>query len=384
MSDKPSQMKFSPATRAVQALHRINQATGAVVPDITLASTFARDDDYVARQRYVYARDGGPTVEHAEAILADLDGAADSILFGSGMGACVALLETLPMGAHVVAGNVMYHGFLAWLRRLETKGRIRLTTCDVADPAALRRATKSGDTALVWVETPINPSWDIVDIAQAATIAHDAGARLAVDCTAASPCTTQALALGADIVFHSATKYLNGHSDLTGGVLSTADINAQWQELRDVRYSMGSVMAGFESWLLIRGMRTLFLRFERASANAMRIAHYFDGHPKVAKVLYPGLVSHPGHAIAARQMQHGFGGMLSILTHSAQAAGIVVRNTQLFLPATSLGGVESLIEHRKVIEGPASLVPDTLLRLSVGIEDANDLIADLEHALERT
>ena len=383
MTIKPSQLNLSPATRAAQALHRINEVTGAVIPDITLASTFARDADYNPRQSYIYARDGGPTVEHAEAILADLDGAAGSLLFGSGMAASVAMFESLPPGAHVVAPTVMYHGVLTWLHRQAARGILRLTTFDAADPTALERAVKPGDTALVWTETPINPNWDVVDIAAAADMAHAAGAQLVVDCTAASPCTTQALALGADMVFHSATKYLNGHSDITGGVLSTAKSGPAWDELRKIRTLMGSVMAGFEAWLLIRGMRTLFVRFERASANALIIAQHFESHPKLTKVLYPGLPSHPGHPIAARQMLHGFGGMLSILAQSGDAARRIARATQLFLPATSLGGVESLIEHRKAVEGPHSVVPDTLLRLSVGIEDVKDLIADLEQALEQ-
>ncbi len=382
MTRKPSQLQLSPATRAAQALHRINEITGAVVPDIALASTFARDADYAPRQSYIYARDGGPTVEHAEVVLADLDGAAGSLLFGSGMAAAVALFESLPVGAHVVAPNVMYHGVLTWLHRQAARGILRLTTFDAADPSALPRVLAGGDVALVWTETPINPNWDVVDIAASAKAAHAVGAKLVVDCTAASPCTTQALALGADMVFHSATKYLNGHSDITGGVLSTARTGAEWDELRKIRTLMGSVMAGFEAWLLIRGMRTLFVRFERASANALRIARHFEAHPKITAVLYPGLPSHPGHAIAARQMLHGFGGMLSLLAHSGADARHIARSTQLFLPATSLGGVESLIEHRKAVEGPHSIVPDTLLRLSVGIEDADDLIADLEQALE--
>lgn len=383
MTKLPSQLQLSPATRAAQALHRINEVTGAVVPDIALASTFARDADYTPRQSYIYARDGGPTVEHAEAVLADLDGAAGSLLFGSGMAAAVALFESLPVGAHVVAPDVMYHGVLTWLHRQAERGILRLTTFDAADPSALPRALAGSDVALVWTETPINPNWDVVDIAASAKAAHAVGAKLVVDCTAASPCTTQALALGADMVFHSATKYLNGHSDITGGVLSTAKTGPAWDGLRKIRTLMGSVMAGFEAWLLIRGMRTLFVRFERASANALRIAQHFEGHPKIASVLYPGLPGHPGHAIAARQMLHGFGGMLSLLARSGADARHIACSTQLFLPATSLGGVESLIEHRKAVEGPHSIVPDTLLRLSVGIEDADDLIADLEQALEQ-
>jgi cystathionine gamma-synthase len=236
----------------------------------------------------------------------------------------------------------------------------------------------------VWIETPTNPTWDVIDIAAAAEAAHAAGARLAVDCTVAPPCTTRALDLGADVVFHSGTKYLGGHSDLTAGVLCVARRDELWDELRLVRSLTGGVIAGFEAWLLIRGLRTLFLRYARASENALAIAEAMQRHPGVAHVLYPGLADHPGHAVAARQMTGGFGGMLSILVHGAEAqARDVARFAQVFIPATSLGGVESLIEHRRAVEGPDSTTPPTLLRLSVGIEDARDLIADLDQALER-
>ena len=251
-------------------------------------------------------------------------------------------------------------------------------------PAALEAALTPA-TRLVWIETPTNPLWEVIDIAAAARAAHASGARLAVDCTTAPPCTTLALALGADIAFHSGTKYMGGHSDLTAGVLSTARRDDLWAELRLIRTLHGSVIAAFEAWLLIRGLRTLFLRFERASANALTIARHFEHHPAIARVLYPGLPAHPGHAIAAAQMTGGFGGMLSLVTHGTfQTAQAVATAARVFIPATSLGGVESLLEHRKAIEGPDSPVPDTLLRLSIGIEDAGDLIDDLEQALERS
>jgi cystathionine gamma-synthase len=234
----------------------------------------------------------------------------------------------------------------------------------------------------VWIETPVNPTWDVIDIAAAAEAAHGAGAILAVDATAATPVLTRPLTLGADLAFHSATKYLNGHSDLTAGVLVTRAIDARWQEITSVRHLMGGVLGAFEAWLLLRGLRTLYLRVERASASALEIARHFEGHPKLAAVLYPGLESHPGHAVAKRQMTGGFGGMLSLLVDGdAAAARAVAARTRLFVPATSLGGVESLIEHRATIEGPHSVVPKNLLRLSIGIEDPADLIADLEQAL---
>lgn len=380
----PSQLALSPATRAAQALRHFDPRTGAITPGIELSSTFARDEDYAPRQSYIYARDGGPTVEHAEALLADLDGAAGSLVFASGMSAFVALIETLATGERVVAPRIMYHGGLAWLDRMAARRGIEVSRFDAGDPEALAAALAKGRTRLVWIETPSNPTWDVVDIAAAAQAAHDAGALLAVDCTAAPPCTLRALALGADVAFHSGTKYLGGHSDLTAGVLSFARRDALWDEVRLVRTLMGGVIAAFEAWLLIRGIRTLFLRYERASDNALAIARRFQDHPGIERVLYPGLESHPGHAVAARQMTGGFGGMLSLLVRGRfETARDVARFAQVFVPATSLGGVESLIEHRKAIEGPKSLVPDTLLRLSVGIEAAADLVADLEQALER-
>ncbi len=383
MSDTRPNRQLHPETRAAQALRHIDPMHGGVTPAIELSATFARDADYAPRQDYIYGRDGGPTVVHAEDLIRDLEGAAATLTFASGLSAFTTLMETLPPGAHVAAPEVMYHGGLTWLRRLAETGRLSVTFYDQADAQAMAAAVAPG-TALLWVETPANPTWDVVDIAAAAGIAHAAGARLAVDGTAAPPCATRALALGADIAFHSATKYLSGHSDVTAGVLSLAtdDLLA---DLREVRYLTGTTLSPFPAWLLIRGMRTLFLRWERACENALAIATALSDHPKVAAVLYPGLPDHPGHAVARAQMTGGFGGMLSILTEAgAEAANAVARNCRVFIPATSLGGVESLIEHRKAVEPPYSKVPDTLLRLSTGIEAAADLIADLEQALDRS
>jgi cystathionine gamma-synthase len=384
MQKPPKQLNLSPATRAVQALHIIDERTGAVSPMIDLSSTYARDENYDPRQSYIYGRSGGQTVKHAEAVLASLEGGADSLLFGSGMAAFVTLMETLESGDHVVAPQIMYHEGMNWIHRLSEKRGVEATFFDTTDPSALAKAVRSDQTRIVWIESPTNPNWDVIDIAEAAEIAHAAGAILAVDCTASPPSTTQALALGADIAFHSATKYLNGHSDMTGGVLTCANANPFWNDLEKIRNMLGSVMAGFEAWLLIRGLRTLYLRFERASMNALTLAKHFEGHKLIETVLYPGLPSHPGHEIAKRQMTGGFGGMMSILIKGGETqARDVSRFTQVFVPATSLGGVESLIEHRKAVEGPHSIVADNLIRLSIGIEDVNDLIVDLEQALER-
>jgi cystathionine gamma-synthase len=289
----------------------------------------------------------------------------------------------VPEGKRIAAPRVMYHGAQDWLVRLRDERGVGVDWFDAADGSTIERAVRPGETALLWLETPVNPNWDVIDIEAAARIGHAAGAVVAVDGTCGSPVTTQALGLGADIVFHSATKYLNGHSDLTAGVLVAREENERWQELRWLRTHLGGVLGAFEAWLLIRGLRTLFVRFDKASANALAIAQALEGHPRIERVLYPGLASHPQHAVAARQMTRGFGGMLSLLVHGgAESAKRIASSTRLFLPATSLGGVESLIEHRKAVEGPHSVVPDNLIRISVGIEDVTDLLTDLEQSLE--
>ncbi len=375
--------EWAPSTLAAQALHLIDEATGAVVPGIELASTFARGSDYELMGDFNYARYGNPTTQALEKVLMALDGGADAMAFNAGLAACVSVFETVRTGQHIVAPRVMYHGGQDWLRRIsETRG-IGLTFFDQTQEGALEDAIRPSETAIVWVETPVNPTWDVIDIEESAKVAHGAGAILCVDSTVAPPCTTRALELGADIVFHSATKYLGGHSDLTAGALICAEANALWDEIKQVRKLTGGILSPFDAWLLLRGIRTLFIRYERASDTAMELAQALEPHPKVAQVLYPGLESHPGHEIASKQMRFGFGGMMSILVNGdADAARRVATSTRLFIPATSLGGVESLIEHRKSVEGPHSIVPENLLRLSVGIEDVRDLIADLEQALD--
>lgn len=369
-------------TIAAQSLHAVDEATGAAAPPLHLSTTYARNADYALRGASSYSRYGNPTIAHAEAAIAALEGAPDARVFASGMAAIVALFETVPQGRHVVAPGVMYHGTRDWLRRLQAKGRIRLTLFDPADPGGIDAAVKPGETDIVWVETPVNPTWDVIDIAAAAETAHGAGAILAVDSTAATPVLTLPLALGADLVFHSATKYLNGHSDVLGGALVPASMTPRWEEVAALRNLMGSVLAPVEAWMLIRGLRTLHLRVRQACASALAVARHFESHPRIEAVLYPGLQSHPAHGVAARQMTGGFGGMVSILVKGGEAEALaVVKRLKVFLPATSLGGVESLAEHRKTVEGPASPVASNLIRLSIGIEAVEDLIADLEQAL---
>jgi len=323
-------------------------------------------------------------VAQLEAVLAELDGASEALVFGSGMAAFCALIETVSTGERIVAPRIMYHGGLTWLRRVADKRGITLDLFDPAVPDALEYAITADKTALLWIESPVNPTWDVIDIAHAVEIGHSHGALVAVDATVAPPVTMRALEFGADIVFHSATKYLNGHSDVGGGVLAAKAASPLWEEIKTVRGLLGGVMGAFEAWLMLRGLRTLDVRFERISENALKLAQHFDGHAKIDRVLYPGLENHPGHEIAKRQMTGGFGGMLSLLVKGgAEGAKRVASGVRLIVPATSLGGVESLIEHRAAVEGPESEVPKNLLRLSIGIESVDDLIADLEQALDQ-
>ncbi len=372
----------SPAARAAQAGHFLDRETGAPVPPIHASTTFARGADHELIGDYIYARNGNPTCARLENLMADLDEGAASMAFASGLAAVAAVFETVPAGGRVVAPRVMYHGARSLLKRMAAKRGLIAEFFDPADADDLARVAGAAPVDLVWVETSVNPTWDVVDVAAAAGIARGAGAVLAVDATVTPPPTIRPLSLGADIVFQSATKYLNGHSDVLAGVLTAREANDRWAEIGDIRKLAGGVLGPFEAWLLLRGLRTLYLRFERASENAMRLARHFDGHPKVETVLYPGLEAHPGHAVARRQFTGGFGGMLSLMIKGGEeAAKAVCANCELFIHATSLGGVESLIEHRRTVEPPDSPAPGNLLRLSAGVEPADDLIADLERAL---
>jgi cystathionine gamma-synthase len=315
-------------------------------------------------------------------LITALEGGAASLVFASGMAAAMAVFHSLPAGAHVVMPQVMYHSLRRRIAAYAADGHLAADFVDMTSLDALRAAVKPGRTRLVWAETPSNPLWSITDIAGAADIAHAAGALLAVDSTAATPVLTRALALGADIVMHSATKYLNGHSDVIAGSLTAAAKDDAWQRIVAARSGDGAILGSFEAYLLLRGMRTLYPRVERACRSAQQIAERLAAHPKVLQALYPGLPGFPGHALAARQMQGGFGGMLSIRVKGGEAAAIATAaRVEIWKRATSLGGVESLLEHRASIEGAGSPAPPDLLRLSVGIEDPGDLIADLETAL---
>ncbi|HET6629576.1 MAG TPA: PLP-dependent transferase [Woeseiaceae bacterium] len=372
----------TPETLIAQGMHYVDPHTGAVVPPVQPSTTFARDDRYeLVSPAHSYARDHNPTFHPAERMLAELEGGAGALLFPSGMAAAMTVLQTLAPGDRIVAPKVMYWGLRNWLLRFASQWGLDVELFDPAAPDALAAAARKG-TRLVWIETPCNPTWDVIDIARAAEIARGCGARLAVDSTVPTPVLTRPIELGAALVMHSATKYLNGHGDVVAGALVTAREDECWHRLRETRAEGGALLGSFEAWLLQRGMRTLFVRVARSSATALQIARHFENDARLERVLYPGLESHPGHAVAARQMRGGYGGMLSLRVKGGAAAALAVAKAcRVFIRATSLGGVESLIEHRHTIEGPASPIPEDLLRLSIGLETPDDLIADLEQAL---
>jgi cystathionine gamma-synthase len=371
-----------PATLAAQAMGRPDPATGALIPPLYANTTYRRDPDNQYRLGRSYGRADNPTFDHPEALLNALEGGAGCLVFASGMAAATTVFQSLAPGDHVIAPKVMYWGLRHWLVTFARPWGLAVDLVDTSDLDALAAAIRPGATRLVWIETPANPTWTITDIAAAAELAHRAGAGLVVDGTAATPVLTRPLALGADLVMHSATKYLNGHSDVVAGALITARADDFWARIAALRHDAGAILGPFEAWLLLRGMRTLHLRVERACRSAAFLAERLQEHPNVAAVLYPGLADHPGHALAARQMQGGFGGMLSIRVGGGEAAAIATAaKVEIWQRATSLGGVESLIEHRASIEGEGSPVPPDLLRLSVGIEHPDDLLADLEQAL---
>jgi len=388
----------SAETLAAQALGHADPDSGGLAPVINPSTNYEQQPDGSYRQDRVYTRADNPTSEQAERLLAALEGAAPEgagpegagseggacALFGSGMAAATAVFQSLLPGDHVLVSRVLYWGVRKWLAEFALTWGLDVEFTDTCDLEAVAAAIRPGRTRLLWVETPANPMWEITDLTALCELGHQAGARVAVDNTVATPVLTRPFEFGADLVVHSATKYLNGHGDVLAGAVLTARRDPFWERIRSWRRNAGAMLGPFEAWLLLRGMRTLFLRVHRASETALAVATRFDGHPALSAVLYPGLPSHPGHQIAARQMRGGFGGMLSLrLAGGAGDARAVLGAVRVFKRATSLGGVESLIEHRRASEGPSSPVPDDLLRLSVGIEPAADLIADLDAALGR-
>ena len=375
------QQDVSPETLAAQGLGEADPVSGGLAPVINLSTNYEQQPDGSYREGRVYTRADNPTSEHAERLLAALEG-GECALFSSGMAAVTAVFQSLLPGDHVLVSRVLYWGVRKWLAEFALTWGLDVEFTDTTDPAAVAAAIRAGRTRLLWLETPANPMWEVTDLAAVCELAHAAGVRVAVDNTVATPVLTRPFEHGADLVVHSASKYLNGHGDVLAGAVLSARRDPLWERIRSWRRNAGAMPGPFEAWLLQRGMRTLFLRVHRSSETALALAVRLDGHPALTEVLYPGLPGHPGHQVAARQMTGGLGGMLSVrVAGGAGHAHAVLREVRVFKRATSLGGVESLIEHRRSSEGPSSPVPDDLLRLSAGIEAPGDLIADLEAAL---
>lgn len=368
-------------TLAVHAGNAVDPATGSVVPPIYLSTTFEREPDGGYRAGHVYTRSSNPNRKALEGAVAQLEGGAEALAFASGSAATHAVFQALAPGDHVVAPHDAYYGTLRQLREVFAGWRLELDVVDMTDLHAVRRSLRP-TTKVVWVETPSNPLLRVVDIARLAELAHSVGARCVVDNTWATPVLQRPFELGADVIMHSTTKYLGGHSDLLGGALVVRATDDFFQRLSTLQKIGGAVPSPFDCWLLLRGMRTLPWRMRAHSANASAVAAFLASHPAIETVHYPGLPSDPGHQIARRQMAD-FGGMLSIGVRGGQSAALeLTRRLSLFTRATSLGGTESLIEHRASVEGPGTAAPDNLLRVSIGLENADDLIEDLRTALK--
>lgn len=358
--------------------------TGAVVPAIPMATTFARGDDYaLTSEDHGYVRDDDDAVRRVEAVVAGLESAAATRAFGSGMAAITAVARSVPPGGTVLLQSDIYWGATAALRRLMAHHGVHLVEADCTDLDLATAAVADLRPDLVLVEALSNPMLGVVDVPSLAAVVHDVGGVLAVDATVPTPLSLRPLELGADLAIHSATKSLNGHSDVLAGLVSTADAASEvWSFVTAERKQAGAVLSPLSAWLLLRGMRTLPLRHDRACASAQALADHLAAHPRVVEVRYPGLDEHPGHGLAVQQCDRGFGSLLSVRVAGGRGAALRVATAfGLCVPATSLGGVETLVEHRHTVEDGVTDVPDDLLRVSVGIEPAQDLVDDWDRAL---
>ena len=372
-------------TLCVHSAHAPDAATGAVAEPIHLSTTFERDADGDYPRGYRYSREGTPNRTALESCMAQLEGGAGAAAFASGLAANMAVLEFLEAGDLLLASQEGYYGSLRQFSLFAERRGARMELVDLTDMAAVQAAlTRRGARPrLLWIETPTNPLLSIVDLASLAALGHEAGALVVCDNTFATPVCQRPFNFGVDLIVHSATKYLGGHSDVLSGVVAAREAGASLEQLQDWQRTAGAALAPFDCWLLRRSLSTLALRVRAQCAGAMKVAEFLARHGAIERVFYPGLRQHPGHAIAARQMTGGFGAMLSVcVVGDAQVAMRVAARTLLIRRATSLGGVESLIEHRASIEGAGTRAPQNLLRLSVGIEEPDDLIEDLAQALE--
>jgi cystathionine gamma-synthase len=367
-------------TLAVHAGHAIDTATGAVAPPIHLSTTFEREAEGGYAHGYIYSRSANPTRHALEEGLAALEGGEDAAAFGSGIAAANAIFQALAPGDHVVAPTDVYHGVTKLLREVYAPWGLEVSFVDMTKLDDVKQAVTS-KTKLVWTETPSNPLMKISDLAAIGAVAHSAGALCVCDNTLA-PVVQRPLDLGVDFIMHSTTKYLGGHSDVLGGAVIARKAAGFFERIREIQGTSGGVPSPFDCWLILRGMQTLPCRMRVHSENALKIATWLADHPRVERVHYPGLAAHPGHEIAARQMSD-FSGMLSFeVKGGAEAAVGVAAKAEIFIRATSLGGVESLIEHRASIKGEDPRTPQGLLRLSIGLEHPDDLIEDLAEAME--
>jgi cystathionine gamma-synthase len=385
-NDDPAQNLPAPGLQTM-ALHTGLHADGpwrAVAPAITLTTVFQRPDDCEPCEAHVYSRAGAPNRAQLEEALAALEGGAHAFAFASGMAAINAVFQMVPHGSRVLVARDLYWGAKLGLQSLWPE-RLRVEFLAMDDLATLEAALRRERTALVWMETPSNPLMTVTDLRAACALARAHGALSAVDNTMATPVLQRPFELGADIVMHSTSKYAGGHSDLLGGALVTRHgLDAEAKRLREIQVHGGAVAAPFDCWIARRGLMTMPLRVRQHASNAMRVAEYLSAHPAVSEVYYAGLPTHPGHAIAKAQMHGGFGGVVSFrLRAGEEAAKRLPTLMHYAYNTTSLGGVESLIEHRRSAEGPASSVPADLVRFSVGIEDIEDILADLGQALAR-
>jgi cystathionine gamma-synthase len=375
-------------TRAVHAGQAPDPTTGAVIPPLYQTTTFAQDGIGQLRNGYEYGRGTNPTRDSLQAQLAALEGAEHAFSFSSGLAAEDALIRAaLRPGDHIVLGNDAYGGTYRLINRVLGDWGVTNSAVDMSDLDAVEKAVASGNTRMVWVETPSNPMMKITDIAAIAAVAKKAGALLVVDNTFATPYLQQPLSFGADVVVHSTTKYIGGHSDASGGAVVLNDAELA-EKIGFIQFAVGAVSAPMEAWLTTRGLKTLGVRMDRHSSNALAIAQWLTTREEVERVYYPGLADHPGHELAARQMR-GFGGMISVsFKGGEQAARTVAESTELFTLAESLGGIESLMNYpsemtHASVKGTELAVPENLVRLSVGIEDVEDLIEDLDKAFAR-
>ncbi len=367
-------------TLAVHSGRAPDAGSGAIMPAITLSTTFERAADGSFPYSHIYTRSSNPNRDALETALAALEGGTEAFAFASGLAAATAMLQALATGDHVIMPDDMYHGVRHWVKELIARWGLQADFVPMSDPAHVERAVRA-NTKLIWLETPSNPRLNIANIARLSEIAHEAGALCVVDNTWATPIWQRPFELGADVVMHSTTKYFGGHHDVLGGCLIVNERGALAERLRSIQNLSGGVPSPFDCWLLLRSLPTLPLRVRAQTATAAAVATFLDGHPRVEQTHYPGLPSHPNHAVAARQMS-GFGGMLSFQVWGGVGEAMdVAAHVNLFTRATSLGGIESLIEHRASVEGTDSLTAPNLLRVSIGLEHVDDLIADLAQAL---